>query len=103
MNILGIRRSVSFLKLSLPARQCKGDMPLITANDARCVRRCPGIRREIEIGCIKRIFIVAVVDLLRRGFRVVALFIDLEAVRLNLARNDFSIEIDVAACDFLLC
>ena len=103
LNILGIRRSVSFLKLSLPARQCKGDMPLITANDARCVRRCPGIRREIEIGCIKRIFIVAVVDLLRRGFRVVALFIDLEAVRLNLARNDFSIEIDVAACDFLLC
>ena len=95
LNVLRGRRPVGFAELSLPARQCKGDMPFIPVDDARRIRCGSLIGGKVEVRRIERVLVVAVVDLLRRGFRVVALFIDLESVGLDLARNDRAVEVYV--------
>ena len=61
----------------------KGDIPLITADNAR---RAVLVRREIDVR--RCIFIVAVVDLRRLDGRIRPLLVDLEVIGRDPATHD---------------
>ena len=75
----------------------KGDIPLITADNAR---RAVLVRREIDVR--RCIFIVAVVDLRRLDGRIRPLLVDLEVIGRDPAARDLPLEINLIARDLLL-
>ena len=101
-GLLDVLRTVAAVigKVALISNELERNVPLVALdNPGIAVRR--RIRREIDIRS-GRILVVAVVDLLCICRSVATLVIDLEAVARNLARNNITVEIDIAVRDLRL-
>ena len=101
-GLLDVLRTVAAVigKVALISNELERNVPLVALdNPGISVHR--RIRREIDIQS-GRILVVAVVDLLCICRSVATLVIDLEAVARNLARNNITVEIDIAVRDLRL-